>query len=307
MSDLDEGQKKILDGMREDGVLPPEADPNPPKPVEPVKPVEPAKPDEPIEEPPQPRKVEGEEDEDEDGEDGKVEPWRLKKIEKNLSRKLDAGLNSIRELLAKPSTPDNKEKTVEAGEDLAETLKKIEEIATEEGLDAGPLTKVAKAILEGIKISPKIEEGLKKIDVLDKKRNDEEFWAKQNKKYYEEFDTLQTDEEFKDQFGKLNSEELQTVREKLKELAFSKRYASYSLKDLMTLKGNEVIPEKSKTADSGRGGSSSQRRGGPDISGKTILSPEEINGLSSKDFETYSENIAKNKQDTIRRDGQSLT
>ena len=223
-----------------------------------------------------------------------VQPWELKRLEKNLNKQLGEIAEQLRGISSRPVTPAREERK----EELSDKIAEIKKVAEDAGLDPEPFAKIAEAILKATR-NPELEERLEKSEEKEKER---EYWEKQTELFGKEFDKTKELDEFKEDFGKLTAAETQELKQKLNKLAFGK-YQNYSIRDILVLKRDELFPEKRKTAESGRGGVQ-RSKGSKDLSGKTVLSAEEQNDLTDEEFDTYSANLAKEHKTPLRRGGQ---
>jgi len=290
MPDVNEGVKEVLDEMEKDGIKVPKA--------EPEKEEEKKEPEK--EEPKKEEKEEEKEEKEEEKEEEEpellnppkfVQPWELKRLEKNLTKQLGEIAEQLKGISSKPAGEERKE-------ELSDKIAEIKKIAEDVGLDPEPLAKVAEAILKATR-NPELEERLEKSEEKEKAR---EYWEKQNELFGKEFDKTKELDEFKEDFGKLTAAETQELKQKLNKLAFGK-YQSYSIRDILVLKRDELLPGKRKTAESGRGGAQ-RSKGSIDLSGKTVLSDEEQRNLTDEEFDVYSTNLAKEHKTPLRRGGQ---
>ena len=222
----------------------------------------------------------------------------IKESEKRLSSKLETLVSDIKELVKKPVDQQTKKDK----EDITDQIDEVKKIADEYGLDPEPLQKLADVILAKVKLPKDITEKLESLEEIKKERDQDDFWKKQETKFDSEFGELKDSEAFAEEFQKLSPAEIVTVKEKLNELAFTKRYSGYSLVDLLTLKQDELLIEKKKSATPGRGGSQ-RAGGGVDLSGKTELTADQINDLSDEEFDTYSANMKKEHKSPLKRRG----
>lgn len=232
-----------------------------------------------------------------DLDDEKVEPrkqgespvpvWQLRKLEKQFSKELSAITEKLDKIAASGgNVTKDVEKKVEAIDD------KIKSFAEENGWDVETVKKLRDVLVPEMPAIPE--------EVLELASQ-----AKKEKEARAQIDMFKT--ELSDALSILPPEFADVNQNKLKDLAFGKDTGfrangqPKSLVEIMMANRDTLLPNKpAKSFESSKGGSASGDTG-PDL---TIEQPADVIAqMSAKQFEVYSENMAKGSKMTILRDG----
>ena len=293
--------QKILDEMKEDGIIPPieetkddELDEKDEKKEEKSGDDDDDDDEEEKDEDVEENDGEDDEEEEEDGADKETEErtlrhiplWQHKKELKQQEKRLRTELGKAAKSVA------------ERSDDIDEDSDEVKEIVDEFGLDPekGPRF-VQKLIQAASKRSGNISKA--EFDEMKEKLRDSE----EDKRFNE--DMRKTTKTIRKLFPEVSPGDMEQIKEKIKELAYTKRYAKYSLDDIVTLNRESLSPMKrKKTGEKGRkiGG----ERG---VESYDLENPDSIpwGELSDKEFSRISDELAKkNRKLKIVRQGQQI-
>lgn len=226
---------------------------------------------------------EGDEGEEEDKEDkGTVPAWQFRAFQKQTRKQLEKLTELVSAAIKPNATPEEKK---DAAEQVTAVDDQLKAFAEKHGWDLEMLTDMRKAL--GVsQLPPEVAEVAEQ--------------AKQQKV------ALEQETGFKNELSEVleqHPEYKGIDQEKLKELAFGDQFKSYRLSDIIALNKDALIPKGGrKTFESPTGGNRND-----DAIDLTREQPGEVIAqLTPKQFEVYSENMAKLSKGTLTRDGRPV-
>lgn len=237
------------------------------------------------EEEPEPKKKVEEPEEEGDGKPGTVPAWQFRAFQKQMGKKFEQLTELVQTALKPTATPEEKQEAVEQTEVVDDALKAF---AEKHGWDMDMLVEMRKA-LGTATLPPEIKE------VAEQAKRDKAVQEQETGFKNELAEAIESDPNLKG-----------IDKEKLHELAFSDQFKSYRLTDIIALNKSVLIPSESKgkkTFESPRGGSRHD-----DSVDLTQEQPAEVLAkLTPKQFEEYSENMAKVSKGTLMRNGSPVS
>lgn len=163
---------------------------------------------------------------------------------------------------------------------LSEKSDEIQSIVKEFGLDEEQGPKFVKSLIDVVEKKMGASEFSKKVEKLESELAD----AKEEAEFNKEFDTVSS--VLRDEFGELSNKDLSRIKKKLKDLAYSEKYHTYPLEDIVKLKSGELKPSgKKKTLEKKR-----TRQGNRNVKSYDLDDPDSIpwDDLSDEEFDKLS-------------------
>lgn len=248
---------------------------------EPAPDKEPDKTEEEPESDPEPEKVE----EDDDRKPGTVPAWQFRAFQKQMGKKFEQLTELVQTALKPNATSEEKQEAVEQTEIVDDALKAF---AEKHGWDMDMLVDMRKA-LGTATLPPEIKE------VAEQAKRDKAVQEQETGFKNELAEAIESDPNLKG-----------IDKEKLHELAFSDQFKSYRLTDIIALNKSVLFPSESKgkkTFESPRGGSRHD-----DSVDLTQEQPADVLArLTPKQFEEYSDNMARISRGTLMRNGNPVS
>ena len=308
---IDKETKEILDELEQEGheVVRPDKTPKsedegqPKSDDKPNQPTPPKKEEKPKEEPP--KKPEGEEGGEDGGEEDPENPekdtrktgrqpkfvtvpaWKL-----NISKKRE---QQIRDEERAKFLEEQRNKGQSNGNDTPspkpEESPEIKALADEMGIEPTAVLKLVGIVQKGLKtdLPADVKQKLDKIGEIEQERQDNFEEAEYSKEF--ERDVLPL---VKAEYPDISTDALSTIRQKLHDLAFTEDYSKVALK--MLYRGEDsfrsLYRPKKETTEPGRGGSDRNA----EVKDWENLSEDDVAQLSEKDFEEYSDFMAKRER-----------
>jgi len=239
---------------------------------------------------------------------------------KELEKRIETETAELKQQIEKLTTqinsgsgkaPDTKAKidnSAEKLEQLVNTIVEQAEGAIEPGVVKSILEAAKQLVASGNQLSPELTEKLEKFDKreaeLTAQKEEQDTIATETQHFNDEFKHEIADNEDVKKIVADSGLTMDEVKAKIQSFVYSEagvRYAGVPLGELFTLKRSLFVPEKKKSAEHSRGGSTSG-----ETQDDRLKTAAEIAAMTIPEFEKYSNEMASKSKSTITRRGKPI-